>query len=323
MKKTKIFSIQNTIGKYFIIYSMLLFLPAGLLAQADSTKTDSIKGAPPAPTDQPAVTTPELISPSLAFVCVQKGNNTIELNAVLKTKIKGASIKLPFLKVKFIKVNETEEKELGYAITNGQGKAVFIVKDSLTPGKEGKLHFKAVFAGNKAMEAADGEMIFKKARLEIIPVKEDSVLTVKIKLVDVGMGEEVPVKETELGIFVKRSFLPMKIGTVTTDENGEGSVEVPGNLPSDAAGNITLLAKLDENEVYGNLEADAVQKWGIPVSASIKEPPRALWSPHPPIWMLITFFVLMTAVWGHFLVIVYQLWRLRKEEPQDSAQVSV
>ncbi|MBK7819449.1 MAG: hypothetical protein IPJ60_19345 [Sphingobacteriaceae bacterium] len=57
----------------------------------------------------------------------------------------------------------------------------------------------------------------------------------------------------------------MKIGEGTTDENGEVTVEVPNNLPGDDKGNITLLAKLDENETFGNMAASAVQKWGLPI----------------------------------------------------------
>jgi len=145
---------------------------------------------------------------------------------------------------------------------------------------------------------------------------------VNVKLIDMGTGTEVPVKETEIGVFVNRSFLPLKLGSATTDENGEGTVEIPSNLPGDANGNITLLAKLDENETYGYLEASAVQKWGIPISTVISEQPRALWSQHPPLWMLVTFIILMGVVWGHFLVIVYQLWRLRKEEPQENMKAT-
>jgi hypothetical protein len=36
-------------------------------------------------------------------------------------------------------------------------------------------------------------------------------------------------------------------------------------------------------------------------------------------WMLITFIILMTAVWGHYIVIVYELFRLRKEQPAVDA----
>jgi hypothetical protein len=110
----------------------------------------------------------------------------------------------------------------------------------------------------------------------------------------------------------------MKIGEGTTDENGEASVEIPNNLPGDAKGNITLLVKLDESETYGYLEAAAVEKWGIPVSDKIEDQPRSLWSSHPPLWMLITFIILMAAVWGHYIVIVYELFRLRKEQPNTA-----
>ncbi len=317
MKQIRYFSPTNS-AVWTLICMIPLLLPVNMRGQADSVKKDSVKAVEQVAT-APAGT-PELISPSIQFFCVQKGANTVDLNVAMKTKIKGTFIKLPYLKVKFFQVSGEDEKELGYAITNGEGKAAFMVKDSLFTDTEGKFHFKAVFAGNKAMESASEEVIVKKARLEILPLKEDSLLTVKVKLIDLGTGTEVPVKETEIGVFVKRSFLPLKIGTATTDENGEASLEIPNNLPGDAKGDIVLMAKLDENETYGNLEANAVQRWGIPVSGVVKEQPRALWSPHPPLWMLITFVILMGVVWGHFLVIVYQLWRLRKEEPHPNIE---
>jgi hypothetical protein len=79
------------------------------------------------------------------------------------------------------------------------------------------------------------------------------------------------------------------------------------------------VAKLDENEVYGNLETTAVAPWGTAVSDKVSSLPRALWSPHPPIWMVVTFVILMSVVWGHYIVIVVQLFRLRKEEPHSTA----
>ena len=73
-----------------------------------------------------------------------------------------------------------------------------------------------------------------------------------------------------------------------------------------------------QSETYGYLEAAAVEKWGIPVSDKIEDQPRSLWSSHPPLWMLITFIILMAAVWGHYIVIVYELFRLRKEQPNTA-----
>jgi hypothetical protein len=317
----KLKSSIKAIRPFFATAGMLilsLLFVNGLLAQTDSAP--AVTADTTAKPEAPAAEAPELVSPSLQFTAVQKGDNTIDFKAALKAKVKGSFTKLPFLKVKFVAVNGTDETDLGFAITNGEGKALFNFKpDTLKPDAEGKFHFKAVFAGNKAMEATEEEVSFKRARLEIIPVKEDSLLTVKLRLIDVGTGTEVPVKEVTLGVFVKRSFNPLKLGEAATDESGEMSVEIPNNLPGDAKGNITLSGRLDENEIYGNLEASIVQQWGTPVSDKITELPRELWSPHPPLWMLITFIILMGTVWGHYVVIVVQLFRLRKEEPHETA----
>ncbi|MFZ9386367.1 MAG: hypothetical protein ACO25B_00675 [Chitinophagaceae bacterium] len=308
MKKSLIIHLTSRFRVFLLplCWLFLLAVPATLSAQDDST----------AKTEEPAVEEAELISPSVTFTGVQKSDNTIDLKVALKAKVNGQFIKLYKLKVRFAEVVNEEDRDLGFVITDGNGKATLNIKtDSLKPDAEGKLNFKVIFAGNKAMEPAEETLSFKRARLEITPEKEDSVMTVKVKLMALGSGEGSPVSEATVGIFVKRSFLPLKVGEVTTDESGEASFEFPANLPGDAKGNLTLYGRLDESEDYGNLEATAVQTWGKPVSDQLAELPRALWSTHPPIWMLITFIVLMATVWGHYIVIIYELFRLRKEEP--------
>ncbi len=291
---------------------IMLLIPAGMFAQTDSTKTDSTQVVEEVPVEESS-----LISPSLDFISVQRSDQSINLKAALRAKIKGNSYILPLLKITFIQVTDTAEKVLGFVITDKYGKAVFNVKsDQLIADKEGKLQYKAVFAGNKQMDPADAEVTIKRAHLEITPVKEDSLLTVKVKLMDMSTGTGIPVPETAIGIFVNRLFNPLKIGEGTTDENGEATIEIPNNLPGDAKGNITLMAKLDENETFGNLEASVDQQWGVRVSAVNENHERTLWSSDPPIWMLVTFIILMTVVWGHYLVIIVQMIRLRKEEPE-------
>jgi len=317
--KSPIKAFQQACAIVVMLTCSLLFAN-GLYAQTGSTPKATTTADTTAKTEAPVIEAPELISPSLKFVAVQKGDNTIDFNAALIFKKKGTLLKLPFLKVTFVAINGTDEKVLGFAITNGEGKANFYLKaDSLKADGEGKLHFKAVFAGNKAMNPTEQEVSFKRARLEIVPVKVDSLLTVKLKLIDFSTGIEVPVKEVTLGVFVNRSFNPLKLGEGATDESGEVTVEIPSNLPGDANGNITLSGRLNENEIYGNLEVSSAQKWGVPVSDKIAELPRELWSPHPPLWMLITFIILMGTVWSHYVVIVVQLFRLRKEEPQETS----
>lgn len=289
------------------ILFIMLSSPFLLYAQTDSTKKT-----------EPATTEKDnsLISPSLEFISIQKADSSIDLKAMLKAKVKGSFIKLPLLKVKFILVTDTAEKDIGFAITDRNGMALVNYKvSSVIADKEGKMNFKAVFAGNKSMEAAEEKLAIKKARLQIVPVKEDSLLTVKVKLTGDSTGIETAVAKATVAIYVQRSFYPLKIGEGTTDENGEATIEIPKGLPGDAKASITLLARLDENEDYGKIESGVTLPWGVPVSDKLQESPRSLWSAHPPMWMLITFIILVGTVWGHYIVIIFELFRLRKEEP--------
>ena len=259
-------------------------------------------------------------SPLIEFTSIQKHDNSIDLKASVKAKISGTLTKMQGLKMEFYSGADTSSKKLGEVVTDRNGIAILNSKaDQLVADKEGKLNFKTVFGGRDSIEAAEEVLSIKRARLEMTPVKEDSLLTVKLKLVDLSTGTETPVPETDLGVFVKRMFANLKVGEGKTDESGEAIIEIPGNLPGDANGNITLVASVNENETYGNIEASAAQQWGVPVSDEVKKLPRALWSPYPPVWMLVTFVVLMGTVWGHYIVIIVQLFRLRKEEPKTAS----
>jgi len=314
MKKASIYFLKTRVLKLISVLLVLMFLnPGFVFSQTDSTQK----------TEEVAAEEKELISPSLELISVQKGDNSIDLKAALQAKVNKVFYKFPLLKVTFFQVINEEEKELGFVITDRTGTAVLNYKpDSSMTDAEGKMHFKAVFAGNKSMDPADAEVTIKRARLELITMKEDSLYTVHVKLVEMVSGKEIPVPETVLGVFVKRLFKPLKIGEGTTDENGEASVEISNELPGNAKGDITLLARLDESEVYGNMESGATVNWGVPVSDILQKAPRSLWSANPPVWMMVTFAVLMIVVWGHYFVIVFELFRLRKEEPRNIKEMS-
>jgi hypothetical protein len=300
---------SKSLFKYF---SFILLLAFSILPGISVGQMDSMPGMHDMKeTDMEVKTT---VSPSVDFTSLQKSDNTVDLKAIFKAKINGNLIKLSGLMIRFFSTADSVDKELGGAMTDRSGSAVFNCKaDALTPDKEGKLHFKVSFTGNKSIVAVEEVVTVKRAKLVMVPVKVDSVLSVQLKLIDLSTGNETAIAETDLNVFVKRLFNPLKLGTGKTDSSGETSIDIPNNLPGDAKGNITLLARLDDNEQYGNLEASVMQPWGTPVSDEIKELPRALWSSHPPMWMVVTFIVLMTAVWGHYIVILYELFRLRKE----------
>lgn len=267
----------------------------------------------PAVAQTPGADSVVAISPTASLVCIQQDSNRVLLKLTVKAKINGTLYKLPLLKAQFSQVTDSAAFPIGMAVTDRNGVAQLLCNlDSLKPFLKGALHFRASIAANKSMDAVQEEVQAKRARVDITPVKEDSTLSVKIKLTD--LSADTAIKQAVVGVYVKRLFNPLKITEVTTDDNGEATAEIPANLPGDAKGNIMLVARLDENETFGNLASQTIAPWGLPVSDKVSELPRALWSAHPPIWMLVTFIILMTAVWGHYVVIIYELFRLRKEK---------
>src|SRR6187399_3027395 len=234
----KIFQILTT---SFLV--LLIISPGKVIAQTDNTKKETAT-----------------YSPLIEFVSIQKNDNSVDLKTSVKAKINGTLTKLAGFKIEFTIGTDSTAKKLGEVITDSRGVAIFTCKpEQLTTDAEGKLNFKASFAGKDSIESAEELVSVKRARLEITPVKEDSLLTVKVKLIDLSTGTETAVPEADLGVFVNRMFSALKLGEGKTDEAGEASIEIPKNLPGDAQGNITILAKIDDNEVYGNLEAAVTQ----------------------------------------------------------------
>jgi hypothetical protein len=309
---TPLRSQRLTLAKYLIPFLLLFVFNLQLDAQTDS-------GSVTAPVITEAT---ELISPSMEFVAVQKADRTIDCKIKMQAKVKGQFYKLPHLKVSISYLSPTGDKILGFAITDATGKTVINVKtDSLIAGADGKVLLKALFAGVKGMESAEAEVSLKRALLTMSPITVDSVNSIQVKLVDLSTGTEMPIAETVVGLFVKRQFSSLKIGEGTTDTNGEVTIEVPKHLPGNDKQELVLIARVDEHENFANLEASVLQTWGTTVSSDNVRAPRALWSTRPPLWMLITFIVLVTVVWGHYIVIVYELIRLRKEEPHPTKNI--
>jgi hypothetical protein len=279
-----------------VLIVALLLKVTGLTAQDANAKDES------------------LLSPLIEFSSVQQTDGNIRLHASIKAKVKGTLSKLAGLPLVFFATSDSSSTELGKAESDGGGNAkLFISEKQIPTNKEGKMHFKVVFEGNKWLEAGEEELEIKKANLTLTPLTEDSLHSVKLALYDMSTGDQVPLPQIGLNVYVKRMFGNLKIGEGTTDASGEALIEIPEKLPGDEKGNINVLARLDESEEYGALEAAVTQPWGTPVKDEIRKLPRALWSSSPPLWMLITFIVLMTTVWGHYIVIIYELFRLRKE----------
>jgi hypothetical protein len=313
MVKMKKISVAGNAGRFLLVFLLLLWISFAhrLNAQdepAAEEETEEIAEAED----------PGLISSRISLYVTQLPGDSIELQAMLRAKMEGTWQKIGDAEIEFVYVGDEEEISLGKLKTNAGGVATTLIPVGKMPlNSEGYLPFAARFAGTEELEESEGDASILRARMSISPVKGDSLNTIAVKVVALGAAGEEPIVEAEVAVFVKRLFGRLKVGEGTTDENGEVEIKFPGDLTGDDKGNLFITARIEDFEEYGNLAANTVQPWGTEVSYKVEALPRSLWSPNPPLWMVLTFFVLMAAVWGHYAVIVYFLKKIKKAGSTD------
>ena len=113
-----------------------------------------------------------------------------------------------------------------------------------------------------------------------------------------------------------RSFglLPIEGDNLTTDENGEATVDFPNDIPGDKSGNVTVIARVEDNDELGNFETKKNIQWGIPVNQQQTAQPRALWSSgnNAPWPLVITVTSMVVIVWGIIFYIIFQLVAIKR-----------
>lgn len=155
-----------------------------------------------------------------------------------------------------------------------------------------------------------------KAKIAITFFSEDSVKQVKATLTKTGAdGKEIPIPEIDIHFYAQRDFglLPLEGDNKTTDESGVAFIDFPTDLPGDSAGNVKVIARLEEDEVYGEL-ADAKNiNWGKKL---IKEESslRTMWASgiNAPWSLVIVVTGMIVGVWFVILYVIIQMFKINK-----------
>jgi len=244
-------------------------------------------------------------------------DGSIQLEALLRSKVEGSYQKTPKQKMSFFALNDAaEESLLGDTVTGEDGLARFVFySENKKVNEDGTFSFIARYDGNDHMSGSESDLILNPAKLVMEPVEGDSTYSLKFQATALTSDGPAPIAEATVSIYVKRMFSNLKVAEGTTDADGMVEVDFPNGLSGDQEANLDIMAKIEETDEYGNLEAKMTKPWGKPVSYAITELPHALWSDHPPVWMIVTFFVLMGAVWIHYLIIIINLFRIKTEKP--------
>ncbi len=252
----------------------------------------------------------------MSLTGTQVNGDSILLQTAIKTRRESGLQNVPFEWIQFSMIADTVTKPIGKSLTDEKGVASLMVGvNQLLFGEDSLWMFTSSYHGNDSINSGEAELSIRQAGMVLASEDQDSVYVLTVRLYN--PADDGPIAETDVKFFVKRHFGNLEIGEGTTDENGEASIEVVNNLPGDLKGNLVLIAKAEDIDEYGSVAAAIVKPWGIALAADDEKRTRELWSHSPPLWMIITFIVLMGVVWGHYIVIVYNLIKIRNSKIQN------
>jgi hypothetical protein len=256
------------------------------------------------------------ITPNLSLVYTSISNDTIVLTANIFVRRETGMFNLENAEITFAASDGKETKNLGMVKAGYDGNAILKVpvKTGLLKNKEGKTTYTVSFSGKGNYLETSADLTVKQALLQISFSKEDSIHTIHVKAFQIeGNNESKPIQGETVSIYVPRMLSDLKIGEITLDESGTGSIEYTGGLVGDSLGNLDIVAKIEENDNFGNVRGQSTVSWGIPKQYFLAErPTRELWTPIAPVWMIITLIIMLAGVWGHYIYAVVQLIMIKR-----------
>jgi hypothetical protein len=284
-----------------VLFSLcLLVVSHAGVAQADSTK-------------------PEL-SVTIHYFVV---NNSFQyLLAETKTKVDKKWQPLKKQSLQLYLDSNKQENLISKVMTDSEGKAKAVIPSGLKSIWDASATHKfiVVTEGTSKEEETTTESEITKAKLLIDTSNTDDTRTVNVQVMKFAGGNWEPVKDVDVKIGVKRLGGDLKIGdeeTYTTDSLGQVSGEFKlDSLPGDAKGNLTLIAKVEDNDQLGNLSIDKTVPWGaVNTSTGVTDfGHRSLWAARgkSPVWLLIMAYSIIAAVWGVIFYLVLRIVRISK-----------
>jgi hypothetical protein len=206
-------------------------------------------------------------------------------------------------------------------ITNKWGEAECTLPPSLKDkwNSSNKHSFIAVLKGEKGEEEITSTLDITKAKIVIDTANTDGIRSINAQVMYFENNEWLPAKDIEMKVGVDRSGSVLSAGdeaTYTTDSTGIVNVEFKKlNLPGDNTGNFMLVAKVEDNEQYGNLIIEKSVPWGTATKVdNTFFNQRTLWTTRfrTPFWLLLMAYSIVIGVWGTIIYLIMQIVKIKK-----------
>ena len=253
------------------------------------------------------------VSPDFYFSCVQNNQEFI-LKARMSYWTGERDVFISEAMVVFYSMDGEDPRQLEAVPTDMNGEAEFrILKGSeRLISVEDNYTFRALFKGNHLYETSEDMVEVKPLNLRIDFIEIDSVKTIVAEAFEMDKeGNPIPLEETDVYFYAPRSFSLLPLGEEWFEE-GRAQLNFPTSLPGDSIGNLTIIARIEDHELYGNVEAVAVKDWGLAMPRVVIERRRGLGDTDAPLWMVYTLIVLLSVVWFHYLYVFYLMIKIKK-----------
>lgn len=257
------------------------------------------------------------ITPSLALNYLYNSNDTVILTATISVRRESGFFGLENAEIEFLAGADQAGGIIGKVKTDYEGIATFRypLKKGFPADKNGNTTYSARFAGKgHYLAAASDAVTAHLAKLTVNFSTQDSARYININGVDLGIsGNTTPLAKTKVIILVPRLFSLLKIGEIELDELGAGRIDYPANLVGDSLGRINVIARIEENDKYANVQGQQTINWAISkYFYKAEQPTRELWTPVAPIWMIVTLIIMLTGVWAHYIYAIIQLVYIKR-----------
>lgn len=180
--------------------------------------------------------------------------------------------------------------------------------------------FIAVAEATHKEEEITYETPITKARLQIDTTSEEGARSVIVKAEQWADGAWAPAADVEMKVGVARAgggiLSAGEEATYTTDSSGTVTIEYKrDSLPGDTKGNLVLMAKVEDNDSYGNLVVNKTVPWGLATKVDNNFfNQRTLWSTRfkTPFWLLFMAYGIVIGVWGTIIYLIMQIVKIKK-----------
>jgi hypothetical protein len=216
--------------------------------------------------------------------------------------------------VHFYSLDDTSKILLCKVMTDSKGEAACLLDDDAKIYRDtsGLMMFEAEYHGSATTTSASKTLEARAADLKISFFQEDTAKYISVVANEMrDNGKTVPITELPIAMYIKGTFSLLSIGQEVTDADGRATLAFPVEMPGDTLGVLTIVAKVDEHEEYGTIEAQGVINWAVPVPIP-EEPQRGLGDTDAPLWMVYTLIILLSAVWFHYLYVIYLVYKVKK-----------